>query len=205
MTSADVKIQLDRCRYFTNDSCFRFPVVFGFGQFKNAVVSHERVWATRFILICRCVGVIVPYIVLVSPSIEPPFLFFYNVGIKGVVEFHSSFSTIHSTIVIFVDNDRFSTFFALLLVVVVILLSTTVAVFVLSNMLVICVVLESLYLLKPSLTNQYKYEVLIRCKIVVINSITEFFHDTWHATNATHMFSYVWMTQIHISLTQMYD
>ena len=37
------KNPIHRCRYFTRESCFRFPVVFGFGEFKNAVVVRERV------------------------------------------------------------------------------------------------------------------------------------------------------------------
>ena len=35
------------------------------------------------------------------------FLFFHNVGTKGVVGFHSSFSEFHSTIVVFMYNNRF--------------------------------------------------------------------------------------------------
>ena len=34
-------------------------------------------------------GVIVPHVILVSPSVKPPFLFSHNVGTKGVVGAHT--------------------------------------------------------------------------------------------------------------------
>ena len=81
--------------------------MFGFGEFKNAIVSRERVGATLFILICRCIEVIILHVKIVSPFVKLFFLFFHNLGTKGVVGFQSSISEFHSTIVVSMYNDRF--------------------------------------------------------------------------------------------------
>ena len=101
-----MKIRFYRCRYFTQESCFRSPVLCGFGEFKNAVVTCERVQAPRFILFLRCIVVIVPFIIRVSPSIESSFLFFHNVGTKDVIGFQFSVGEFRVTMVVIMYNDK---------------------------------------------------------------------------------------------------
>ena len=64
----------------------------GFGEFKNTVVTRERVGLTRFILFRVCKVVIVPFIIRVSSSIKPSFLFFCDVGTKDVNEVHLAYT-----------------------------------------------------------------------------------------------------------------
>ena len=132
----------------------------GFGEFKNDVVTSEPVRALRFILFHRCIIVVIPFIVHVSPSLKPSFLFFQDVGTKNVVRFQLHVGEFCVTMVVFMYNDRFG-FPNLLAVATSLLLLTIVGTIVLPimSLLTPCTMLWSLYLLIPSLINPVKSEV----------------------------------------------
>ena len=52
--------------------------MFGFGKVENAVVDIKCVGAPHLISFCRCVGVIIPQIILVSPLVKTVFFFFQD-------------------------------------------------------------------------------------------------------------------------------